>query len=155
MYSKKKKYITKASSSHGHDIWVNFKANKLALIAAVMLILITILAVSCDLFIDYNTQVVGMDPRARLQGPSAEHWFGTDSAGRDLFARVLYGTRYSLVFGIGCTFFSMFIGCILGASAAYYGGVYDSVLMRILDALMCIPYMLLLLMIVAVMGRGL
>ena len=154
MYSKKKKYVTKAATSHGQDIWRNFRANKLALAAAVVLLLIIIMALSCELFIDYDTQVVGMDPRARLQGPSAEHWFGTDSAGRDLFARVLYGTRYSLIFGIGCTFFSMLLGCLLGATAAYYGGVYDAILMRVLDALMCIPYMLLLLMIVAVMGRG-
>lgn len=155
MYSRRKKYVTKAASSHGRDIWINFKANKLALAAAIILLLIIIMAVSCDFFIDYEKQVIGMDPKARLQGPGADHWFGTDSAGRDLFSRVLYGTRYSLIFGIGCTFFSMIIGCILGASAAYYGGIYDSVLMRILDALMCIPYMLLLLMIVAVMGRGL
>ncbi len=155
MFVKRKKYITKATGSHGSDIWRNFKANRLALVAAVVLVLIMLVAIGCDFFIDYNTQVIGMNPAERLQGPSATHWFGTDSAGRDLFARVLYGTRYSLIFGIGCTFFSMAIGCILGATAAYYGGVYDSVLMRIMDALMCIPYMLLLLMIVTVMGRGL
>ncbi len=154
MFGKKKKYITKAVTTHRGDIWRNFKANRLALAASIVLLIIILVAVSCDFFIDYDTQVIGMNPTERLQGPSAEHWFGTDSAGRDLFARVLYGTRYSLIFGIGCTFFSLAIGCILGATAAYYGGLYDSILMRIMDALMCIPYMLLLLMIVTVMGRG-
>ena len=154
MFGKKKKYITKAVTTHRGDIWRNFKANRLALAASIVLLIIILVAVSCDFFIDYDTQVIGMNPTERLQGPSAKHWFGTDSAGRDLFARVLYGTRYSLIFGIGCTFFSLAIGCILGATAAYYGGLYDSILMRIMDALMCIPYMLLLLMIVTVMGRG-
>ena len=157
MFGKKKKYLTSAQPVKGHaaDIWRNFCANRIALVAAVVLVAIIITSCCCDLIFDYQTDALGQNPLDRLNGPTAEHWFGTDNYGRDVFARVLYGSRYSLVFGFGCTFLSMIFGCLFGATAAYYGGWYDSLVMRILDALMCLPSMLMMLMIVAVMGRGL
>ena len=154
MFGKKKKYITKIEKGHGREIWDNFRANRIALIAAVMLVIIILIALTCGLFFDYQNDALALNPTARLQGPTSEHWFGTDSFGRDLFCRVLYGARYSLIFGFGCTALSVVLGCLFGATAAYYGGRYDAVVMRILDALMCIPSMLLMLMIVAVMGSG-
>ena len=151
----KKKHITKIEKGHGREIFDNFMRNKLAVIAAIVLIIIIIAAISADLFFDYKTDCLGQNPKERKLGPSAEHWFGTDNFGRDLFVRVLYGARYSLIFGFGCTAFALMLGCVFGATAAYYGGKYDAWIMRILDALMCIPSMLLMLLIVSVMGGGL
>lgn len=155
MFGKKKRHITKIEHGHGQEIFQNFMRNKLAVLAAIVLILIIIIAATCDLFFDYNTDCLGQNPKDRLQAPSAEHYFGTDNFGRDLFVRVLYGARYSLIFGFGCTALALLAGCILGATAAYYGGKWDALIMRVLDALMCIPSILLMLMIVAVMGGGL
>ena len=145
----------KKKPSQLRPILRNFTANRLAVLAAAVLLVIIVAALTADLFFDYQTDALGQDPKARMLGPSAEHWFGTDNFGRDLFVRVLYGARYSLAFGLGCTAFSLIIGCLLGATAAYFGGRYDDILMRILDALMCLPSMLLMLLIVAVMGGGL
>lgn len=155
MFGKKKKYVTSAPKGHAREIWQNFLRNKPAVISLVVLAIIIFGALTCDLWFDYATDCVGQNPRIRKLGPSAEHWFGTDNFGRDLFVRVLYGARYSLMFGFGCTAFALLLGCLLGATAAYYGGKWDGWIMRILDALMCIPSMLLMLLIVSVMGGGL
>ena len=152
MFRKKKAYVTRVEKGHSHAILKNYMANKLAVVAAVVLILIILGSLLCDVFFDYDTQCLGQNPRIRNQGPSAEHWFGTDNFGRDLFVRVLYGSRYSLIFGFGCTAMSLLLGCLLGATAAYYGGKWDAIIMRILDAIMCIPSLLLMLLMVAVMG---
>lgn len=121
----------------------------------VILLVLVCLAVGAGLFFDYQTDALGQDLLNRNQGPSLEHWLGTDAFGRDLFARIVYGSRYSLLFGIGCTAISMLAGSLLGCAAAYWGGLFDSLLMRFLDALMCIPSMLLMLLMVAVFGTGL
>ena len=151
----KKKHITKIEKGHGREIFDNFMRNKLAVVAAVILIIILVAAASADLFYDYDIDCLGQNPLLRKQTPNKEHWFGCDNFGRDMFVRVLYGARYSLIFGFGCTAFALLMGCLLGATAAYYGGKWDAIIMRILDALMCIPSMLLMLLIVSVMGGGL
>ena len=151
----KKKHVTKIEKGHGREIFDNFMRNKLAVVAAIILIIILIAAVSADLFYDYDVDCLGHNPALRKAKPSSEHWFGCDNFGRDMFVRVLYGARYSLIFGFGCTAFALLMGCLLGATAAYYGGKWDAIIMRVLDALMCIPSMLLMLLIVSVMGGGL
>lgn len=155
MFGKKKKSITRIEKGHGREIFENFMRNKLAVIAAIVLIIIILAALCCDFWYDYDTDCLGQNPAIRKLGPSSEHWFGTDNFGRDMFVRVLYGSRYSLIFGFGCTALSLLLGCLLGATAAYYGGKWDAIIMRILDAMMCIPSMLLMLLIVSVMGGGL
>jgi len=84
------------------------------------------------------------DPNAlavseRKQGPSANHWFGTDEAGRDLFARTLHGGRVSLTVGVASTVIALIIGTLIGAVAGYFGGFVDSALMRLTDAFLCFP----------------
>lgn len=152
---KKKRQVLRIEKGQWAQIWESFKQNKLAMISMVVLLLIVLGALSADLFMDYQTKALGQNPLERLQSPSATHWFGTDQYGRDLFARIIFGSRYSLIFGIGCTGFSLLLGSVFGAMAAYYGGKIDAVMMRILDALMCIPGMLLTLALVAVIGSGL
>ena len=89
-----------------------------------------------------------------LQAPSAEHWFGTDAFGRDVFTRVLYGSRISLTIGFVTAFFSLIIGGALGAAAAFYGGQTDNIIMRFMDMLTAIPSTLLALAIVAALGAS-
>ena len=152
---KKKKEIRAVPKGHIADICRNFSENKTAMVALAVLLIILLMAVFADFIVDYQTKVLMQDPRMRLQPPSLEHWLGTDNFGRDLFARVIHGARYSLFFGIACTVISLMIGCILGASAAYYGGLFDSIIMRLTDTVMCIPFMLLALTIAAAGGPGL
>lgn len=149
---RKKRYITHVKKGQGNAILRNFAKNRLAMVAAAVLVVIIGCALLGDVLFDYNTDCLGQNPRARNLGPSAEHWFGTDHFGRDLFARVLYGARYSLIFGFGCTALALLLGCLLGATAAYFGGRWDAIIMRLLDGLMCIPSILLMLLMVAVMG---
>ena len=108
-------------------------------LAAAGLVVITLIVLSAILA-PYLTQ----DPNAlsasdRKAGPSAEHWFGTDEAGRDVLARTLYGGRVSLAVGIGATAIALVIGTTLGAAAGYFGGKVDSGLMRLTDAFLCFP----------------
>lgn len=112
------------------------------------------MAIFADFIADYELQALGQNASIRLMGPSLEHWFGTDSMGRDLFARVVHGARYSLIFGLVCTLLALLGGSTFGATAAYFGGKIDSVICRIMDTFMCIPFMLLALCLVSAMGTG-
>ena len=94
------------------------------------------------------------DGSALLLPPSAQHWFGTDSYGRDLFARVVYGTRIDLLLGIGCVIVPFLFGSLLGLISGYYGGKIDTFIMRVLDVFMAIPFLILVIAIVAILGRG-
>lgn len=94
------------------------------------------------------------DQAAMLLPPSAQHWFGTDNYGRDLFARVVYGTRIDLLIGLGCVIVPFIFGSFLGLIAGYYGGKVDAVIMRILDVFMAFPFLIMVIAIVAVLGRG-
>ncbi|MCC6949742.1 MAG: ABC transporter permease [Bradyrhizobiaceae bacterium] len=90
-----------------------------------------------------------------LEGPSAAHWLGTDQIGRDLLARILVGARYSLLIGIGATFFGVVIGVSIGAVSGYFGGIFEAAAMRFMDLLMVFPGILIALMVIAVAGDGL
>lgn len=152
---KKKKIALSTPHGHFRDVCRNFARNRVALAALIVLTVIVLLAIFADVIADYNDVALKQNPRDRLQLPSAQHWLGTDNYGRDLFARIVHGARYSLLFGIGCTALSLAIGCVLGAATAYYSGALDSIVMRFLDTVMCIPSLLLALTIVAVCGSGL
>ena len=119
-----------------HLYVTRFMRHRLAAAGLVVIILIVLSAILAP----YITQ----DPNAlsasdRKATPSAEHWFGTDEAGRDVFARTLYGGRVSLAVGIGATAIALVIGTTLGAAAGYFGGKIDSSLMRLTDAFLCFP----------------
>lgn len=136
------------------DVFYRLKKNKTAMVALVVIVIITLLAIFAGVIADYDTQVIQSNPAERLQKPSARHIFGTDSMGRDLFARVIYGARYSLTFGLICTFTGLIFGCLFGAAAAYFGGAVDTILMFIFDCITCIPGLLLSLTLVTVLGPG-
>ena len=87
-------------------------------------------------------------------GPSGDHWFGVDLLGRDVFSRILYGARYSLLIGVVSVAIGFSVGMVLGAVAGYIGGLVDSVIMRLMDVMLAIPGLLLAIGIVAALGPG-
>ena len=135
-------------------IWHRLRRNKLAMVGLVMMTVIIMLALCADLIADYNKVVVGMNMLERLQPPSAKHWFGTDGYGRDVFARIIHGSRLSLTLSIVSMSIAVAVGSLIGAIAGYYGGKIDDYLMRLMDMLLAIPPMLMSISIVAALGRS-
>lgn len=97
---------------------------------------------------------VALDPPARLLGPTAEHWLGTDQYGRDTLSRVIYGGRASLSVAAAATLFALLVGSTLGVLAAYYRGWLDVVIMRVTDVLLSFPAILLAIALLAFLGPG-
>lgn len=135
-------------------IWNRLRKNKLAMLGLAILVVMVALAVCADWIADYDTNVTGMNMAERLQTPSAKHWFGTDSYGRDVFARIIHGSRLSLSLSIFAMLAAVAIGSIIGAIAGYYGGRVDDVFMRLMDILLAIPPMLMSISIVAALGHS-
>ena len=90
----------------------------------------------------------------KLTGPSAQHWFGTDELGRDIFTRILYGGRYSITMGLFSIVISVFVGAVIGSIAGYFGGQVDNIIMRILDIIQSLPALLLTIVVSAALGAG-
>jgi peptide/nickel transport system permease protein len=140
--------------SRSREIWRRMKKNKIAMLGMVMFCVIALLTIFADVITPYKNAVTGKISD-RLQPPSASHWFGTDNYGRDIFARIIHASRRSLLMGIGAVIVGISFGGLLGAAAGYYGGITDTVIMRLVDTILCIPFMLLVLAIVAALGPGL
>lgn len=140
-------------NSQLREIWRRLKKNKAAMIGLVIILIMALGAIFADLIVPYET-VIKQNGQERLQPPSAQHIFGTDGFGRDVFARILHGARVSLTIGLATTFFSLIIGGLLGAAAGYYGGWIDDLIMRTMDVIACIPPILLALAIVAALGAS-
>lgn len=128
-----------------------FLRNKAAVFGLVVLMIVLLTAVFADFIVPYESGIE-MSPSERLLEPSAEHLFGTDKFGRDLFSRVVHGSRRSLTLGVGTTILSVLIGGLIGACCGFYGGKFDAVVMRLCDVMMCIPALLFALAVVAAMG---
>ncbi len=131
-----------------HELWTN----KPALVAAVVLIVIVIAALAAPLC-PFDPDAI--DIAHKLEGPSAEHWFGTDDYGRDLFTRTLYGGRVSLTVGFCAMAVSLVIGTAIGVCAGYAGGKIDTVLMRLTDIFLALPSLLLMIVLNALLKPGL
>lgn len=128
--------------------------NKGAMLGFAIVVACILCAVFCPVFIDFDTQIAAIDATQMLQHPSSEHIMGTDKYGRDVFLRLLYGSRYSLSVGFVAVLISLAIGASLGAIAGYYGGVVDDIIMRLNDMLNAVPSILLGIIIVAAMGAN-
>lgn len=131
--------------SYWQDAWRRFRENKIALVAAVILVLLVFFIIFGPAISGYNFEQI--DSSAINQGPSAAHWFGTDSLGRDLFARVWQAGRVSLVIGLVGAVVASVVGSIYGGIAAYFGGVVDDIMMRIVEILLSVPYLLIVILI--------
>ena len=130
-----------------------FSKNKAALIGMVLFVLILLFSMGAGLFVNYEADAITHSDQ-RLAAPSTQHIFGTDGYGRDIFARVLYGTRVSLQMALTATVCALAIAIVIGAVAAYYGGILDSIIMRVLDMFMGIPLILLAIAVSASLGPG-
>lgn len=151
----RKKVVVNSKRSPAADIWYRFCKNRTAMIGLIIITIIILLAVFADVICNYDLQAIKQFPLERLQPPSTQHIFGTDAFGRDLFARIIFGARYSLSFGIICTSLALFLGGLIGAASAFFGGIVDNIIMRVFDALMCIPGLLFMLAIISAFGPGL
>lgn len=134
------------------EVWRRLKRNKMAVLGLIILIILVLLAVFADVIANHDNVVIKQNLAHRLQGPSAAHWLGTDEFGRDIFARLVHGTRVSLQVGIVAVGISIVIGGILGAVAGYYGGKLDNTIMRIMDIFLAVPSILLAIAIVSALG---
>ena len=150
--SKQAKTKTLAQSP-ARQIWKRMMRNKSSMASMIFLICLFAVSFVAPLFIDEGlvyTQNAGI----RNMAPNAEHWFGTDIYGRDIFARIMYGARISLSIGVITVFLSTLIGAMLGATAAYFGGVVDDIIMRLTDMFMAVPETLLSMCVVAAFGAN-
>lgn len=128
--------------------------NKGAIVGLIIIATLILISLFINFIFDYEKDVIAQDFTAMLQRPSAKHWFGTDHLGRDLFARVLYGTRFSLSVGVVSVLIAVLIGIPLGAIAGYYEGLIGEVIMRITDIFSSIPAVLLAIVIVSALGTS-
>jgi len=128
------------------------RRNKMAMFGLGVVLLLVILAIFAPIIapFGYDYQQLGN----RFQAPNATHWFGTDSLGRDIFSRIVYGSRVSLQIGLITIGIATLIGGFLGAIAGYYGGHMDTILMRFMDVLLAIPGILLAIAIISALGPG-
>ena len=129
------------------------RQNKLAAFSAVLILVVILIAIFAPVLAPYGE--AEQDLISRLQGPSAAHWFGTDELGRDVFSRILYGSRLSLTIGILPSIISLVVGIFFGLLAGYFGGWVDNLIMRLVDIQLCFPFTLLALFIAAVLGSSL
>ena len=135
------------------NVIYEFKHNKQAMFAAIYLCIVILISI-------FVVFVPNLDPNAidvtnQLQPPSAAHWFGTDNMGRDYFARVLYGGRISLVVGVLAMLTCIVFGVIIGTVSGYFGGLVDSILVRLVDVFQSIPWIIMVTVVGIVFKKGL
>ena len=145
--------ITTPSLSFWQDVWRRFRRNKVAMAGLATLFLLLLFAIFAPLLSShpyYETNLV-----SKNQSSSREFWFGTDDLGRDMLSRTAWGARISLFVGITAALIDVILGIMWGGIAALSGGRIDNLLMRIADILYAIPYLLVVIMLMVVMGSGL
>ena len=131
------------------DAWIRLRRNKLAVVGGFIILIITLAAVFAPWITEYDFAF--QDYSAILQSPNAQHWFGTDELGRDVFARMIYGARTSLAVGLFTQIIVIFVGLPIGAFAGFLGGRVDNILMRFVDVMYAFPDILLIILLSAVM----
>ena len=134
------------------EMWRSLVANRAALVSLVFIGFLVFIAVFGPYLVPYNP--VETDMANALKPPSAQHWFGTDQLGMDIFSRVIVGTRVSLTVGLLAVSIAMTVGVILGSIAGYIGGRVDTVIMRVMDIMLAIPSILLAITLMAALGKG-
>ena len=146
----KQKDEKRVKNSYSRDVLERLLANKPAMIGLIFLIVEAILVTVLPWLLPLDP--IHSDPLAFQAAPSAAHWLGTDPIGRDLFSRLIYGGRVSLLVGVFSTLISLVIGVPLGLLAGYYRGVFESIVMRTADIFMSFPSIVLILVLVSVVG---
>ena len=141
------------------DAFRRLRKNKLAILGACYILFIAVVAISADLWVPQTLgDPINIDTTTTADltklPPSLDHPFGTDVQGRDVLSRVIYGSRISLMVGLLATAISTVLGLIMGALAAYYGGIWDTIIMRLADIFLAFPYTLFVIVMLAVLGGG-
>jgi ABC-type dipeptide/oligopeptide/nickel transport system permease subunit len=134
------------------DVWRRFRQNKMAMAGLVFICIAALAAIFAPLIAPFS--ITQRDIGHYRQGPSTAHWFGTDTIGRDEFSRVVYGARVSLKIGVLASVISLVIGVLLGATAGFFGGILDTIISRITDVFLSIPYIVLAVAIASILGRS-
>ncbi|MBM7096035.1 MULTISPECIES: ABC transporter permease [Alteribacter] len=145
--------LVRPSVGFWKDAWQRLLKNKLAVSGLVVIIALTIMAIIGPMLTPYSYSDQTLSNQN--MGPSREHWFGTDNLGRDMFTRTWYGARISLFIGFAAALIEFFVGVIYGGVSGYKGGRTDNVMMRIIDILYGLPYLLVVILLMVIMGPGL
>jgi len=146
--------VNAKSRSMGQETFRRLLKNKGAVCGMVFLVLLVLISIAAGFVYDYDTDIIAINMSQALQPPNANHWFGTDALGRDIFARMLYGARYSLIIGVGSVAIGLVIGVTLGAIAGFYGGFVDQMIMRTVDVFYSIPNIMIAVVIVSLLGTS-
>lgn len=139
--------------SMAQETWRRLKKNKGAMIGIAFLVLLVLATTIASFAYDYDTQIIAMTPD-RFLPPSKGHILGTDNMGRDIFSRILYGAKYSLLISFGATTLGLLVGLALGSLAGYYGGVVDTLIMRLTDIFYSIPNIMIAVVVVSLLGAN-
>ena len=139
-------------TSLGHDAWLRLRKNKLAVFGLVCLAVVTVLCLIGPWVLPYGYEEQKLELGA--SAPGATHWLGTDTLGRDLLVRLLYGGRISLGVGLAATFVALTIGVVYGAVAGFFGGKLDAVLMRIVDIMYSLPFPIFVILLMVFFGKN-
>ncbi|GAF16113.1 LOW QUALITY PROTEIN: oligopeptide transport system permease protein OppC [Bacillus sp. JCM 19046] len=145
--------VSRPSLSYWKSVWIRLRQNKLAMLGLFTMIGLIIMAIIGP-WISPNS-VTGGDLTQVNQPPSSTYWFGTDALGRDMFARTWYGARISLFVGFAAALIDCVIGIVYGGVSGYKGGRTDSIMMRIVEVLYGLPYLLVVILLMVIMGPGL
>jgi oligopeptide transport system permease protein len=135
-----------------HDAWLRLRKNKLAVFGMAALVIITIACVAGPWLSPYGYEDQDLDLGAAA--PSAKHWLGTDTLGRDLLVRLLYGGRVSLGVGLAATFVALTIGVVYGAVAGFFGGKRDAFMMRTVDIMYSLPFPIFVILLMVFLGKN-
>src|SRR5699024_155887 len=145
--------VARPSLSYWKDAWRRLVKNKMAMLGLVFLILLAFMAIFGPVFSPF--EVNKQDLPNQYQPPNAEHWFGTDSSGRDVFTRTWYGARISLFVGLMAALIDVTVGIIYGGISGYKGGRTDHVMMSIIEIVYGFPYLLVVILLLVVLGSSL
>jgi peptide/nickel transport system permease protein len=137
----------------GQLVWRRFRKHRMAMLGTFGVILLMVFIIGGSILVP-ETQANNTDLVNRLTGPTLQHWFGTDSVGRDVFNRIIYGGQISIFIGVLAVFLEVTLGTVVGGVAAYYGGWVDAVLMRVTEAMLAIPSLFLLIVLAKFIGRS-
>ncbi|MER9841568.1 ABC transporter permease [Mesorhizobium australicum] len=144
---------TQARLGRAYVAWRRFSANRLAFVGLLIIIALLLVAVLAGVLAPYSP-TFGDLKNARLLAPTAQHWFGTDDLGRDIYSRILYGSRWTLYVVVLVAIIAAPIGLLVGTVAGYAGGWTDAILMRVTDIFLAFPKLVLALAFVAALGPG-
>lgn len=144
--------IVPLEETYGQMVWRRFKRHKLAVVSSVFLVIIMLIAILAPFLAPYSYDYT--DPENAMESFSSEHILGTDRIGRDLLSRLIWGSRISLSVGIVAAAVSVLVGTLIGATAGYFGGIVDDVLMRFTEMVLSFPVIFLLLTIIAIVDRS-